>query len=237
MPIRLNYTKPNPCFSKQVYSTRDGETCDSIALANSVSAATLFYLNPNLLNCSSIPAGQQLCLPERCQNLYQVKDKGEDCVIIGVNAGTSWNKLVSWNLALNEDCTNVFSTNPFWGRVLCVSPPGGEYTDKGSSDGSGKSGNGDIGGEGGSGDGYADTVVATPKGTVAKGTTAKCGRYVQAKAGVSCPSMLSRRAVPMDLFLKANPSLGTVVECDKKLVNNVWYCLNPVRYWDQEVPK
>lgn len=230
-PIQVNVTQPMDCGSKKMYTAGDGDTCDSIALANSISAATLYYQNPNLTNCSSIAAGLSLCLPEKCQTLYQVESKDEDCVLVGVNAGTSWVNLVNWNLALDSRCSNLWSTTPFWGRVICVSPPGGDFIDPGTG-GNGNVGNGDIGGEGGSGDGYADVIVDAPRGTVAKGTTANCGRYVQAKPGVGCPSMLAKQAVPMNLFLKANPSLGTVAECDGKLVFGVWYCLNPVRYWD-----
>ncbi|EFY87854.1 LysM domain protein [Metarhizium acridum CQMa 102] len=231
-PINVNVTKPSECSSKQTYKTRDGDTCDSIALANSVSAASLFFLNPDLLNCSSVPAGLQLCLPEKCSELYTVKNKDEDCVVIGVQHGTSWAKLVKWNLALKDNCRNIYGTDPFWGRVICVSQPGGEYTDPGS--GGTTPGNGDIGGEGGSGDGYASHVVPAPEGAqVAEGTTKNCGRYIQAEKGVSCPSLLAKRAMPMDLFLKINPSLGSIAECDGKVVPGLWYCLNPVHGWEQ----
>lgn len=139
-------------------------------------------------------------------------------------------KLISWNLALDSRCSNLWSTDPYWGRVICTSPPGGDYTDPGSN--GGDTGNGDLGGEGGSGDGYSDRVVDPPAGTVAKGTTTLCGQYMKAEQDIGCPSMLARRAVPMDLFLKVNPSLGKVTECDKNLIPGVWYCLYPYRYWD-----
>ncbi|KAM0454556.1 hypothetical protein ACHAO4_004362 [Trichoderma viride] len=231
-PINVNVTRPSVCTSKQTYSTRNGDTCDSIALANSVSAASLFFLNPNLLNCSSVPADLELCLPEKCSELYKVQSKDEDCVVIGVRYGTSWAKLVKWNLALKDDCQNIYSTEPFWGRVICVSQPGGEYTDPGSPGTT--PGNGDIGGEGGSGDGYANQVIPPPDGAkVAEGTTNNCGKYIQAEKGIRCPSLLAKRAMPMDLFLKINPSLGSVAECDSKIVPGLWYCLNPVHGWDQ----
>lgn len=217
-----------------MYTTRDGDTCDSIALAHSISAATLYYLNGNLINCALVPAGLLLCLPESCKTLYRVQEK-DKCVKVAVDEGTGWTKLLSWNLALDSRCSNLWSINPFWGRVICVSPPGGEYeysSPSGKDDDGGKTGNGDIGGEGGSGDGYSNKRVDPPEGIVAKGTTQKCGQYVQAKEGVSCPSMLSTNAVPMDLFLKANPSLVTVAQCDGKLILGVWYCLHPLRRFD-----
>ncbi|EXU94467.1 LysM domain protein [Metarhizium robertsii] len=66
---------------------------------------------------------------DKCSELYTVKNKDEDCVVIGVQHGTSWAKLVKWNLALKDDCRNIYGTDPFWGRVICVSQPGGEYAD------------------------------------------------------------------------------------------------------------
>lgn len=235
-PININLTTPLTCASKQTYSTANGDTCDSIALAKSVSAASLFYLNPNLLNCSSVPTGLELCLPGRCDT-YTVKSKDEDCVVIGVNHGVSWADLVQWNIALKSDCANIYSgtASPFWGRVICVSQPGGAYVDPGVLSNSTRPGNGDIGGEGGEGDGYTRHEVPPPDGAkVAEGTTKNCGRFIQAQQGVSCPSMVSKRATPMDLFLKANPSLSTVSECDSKLVPGTWYCLNPVYGFDKK---
>ncbi|KAI5455805.1 LysM domain protein [Mariannaea sp. PMI_226] len=236
-PIHVNTTEPDQCASGKFYKTQPSDTCDTIALAQSVSAASLFYLNPNLLNCTSISAGTSLCLPDKCDSLHQIKDSTEDCVMVAIDAGTDWMSLVSWNLALDSRCSNFWATTPFWGRVICVSPPGGVPEDDDSDDRHGDDegtvGNGDLGGEGGSGDGYTDAIVKPPSGTVAKGTTTKCGEYVQAQQGVGCPSMLSKKAVAMDLFLQVNPSLGkTAEECDSKLVTGYWYCLKPFRYWN-----
>lgn len=195
-PINVNVTRPADCSSKQTYSATAGDTCDSIALAKSVSAASLYYLNPSLLNCSSVPAGLQLCLPDKCER-HTVKNKDEDCVAIGVGHRTSWTNIVQWNLALKSDCRNVYPTEPpFWGHVICVSQPGGPFVDPGGNNT--RPGNGDIGGEGGSGDGYAKNVVPVPEGgKVAEGTTKNCGRYVQAENSVGCPSMLAKRTVPI----------------------------------------
>ncbi|RYP80780.1 hypothetical protein DL770_006100 [Monosporascus sp. CRB-9-2] len=234
-PIQVNGTEPDTCFSGQVYSTKDGDSCDSIALEKSVSAATLYYINPSLLNCSSVPDGLELCLPEACSTTHTVQE-GDSCVELGVEAGTSWMHLIDWNIGLDSRCSNLWGTNPFWGRVICVSPPGGEFEDDGSSPGNNTNpGNGNIGGEGGSGDGYSDRIADAPEdGEVAEGTTKKCGHYIQAKDRVGCASMLvsTSAAVPIDLFLQVNPSLGTAAECDDNLVSGLWYCLNPFRYWN-----
>lgn len=185
-----------------------------------------------MLNCTSIDAGIELCLPQSCEDLHTVKE-GESCVEVGVTSGTSWMNLIDWNLGLDSRCSNLWSNDPFWGRVICVSAPGGEFEDGGGNEGS-DPGNGNSGGEGGSGDGYTDFVAELPDGNVAKGTTELCGVWIQAEQGRGCAKMLvsTGAAVPIDLFLDVNPSLETAAECDGKLVTGTWYCLNPHRYWD-----
>lgn len=157
---------------------------------------------------------------------------------LGVAYGIGWQRIISWNAGVNSRCTNIFSENPFWGRVICVSAPGGTLEDGGGDDDSGDEetpGNGDIGGPGGSGDGYADAPVDPPEGaTVAEGTTLYCGQFVQAEDGLSCSVMVARGVVTMDLFLAANPSLETAASCTSDLLIGDWYCLHPVRGFDME---
>ncbi|KAF7551417.1 hypothetical protein G7Z17_g5036 [Cylindrodendrum hubeiense] len=232
-PNTGNDTMPETCDSSSIYITKTGDTCDTVALAKSVSAATLYYINPDLRDCSSIEAGVKLCLPKPCKTLYTAKEN-DDCVIVAINAGTSHMSLVDWNLSLDSQCTNIWGDSPSWGTVICVTPPGGEFEDKGAGTKRPNSGSGNLGGEGGSGDGYAKGVVAAPKGNVAKDTTKLCGEYIQANSSVGCASMLisTTNAVPIDLFLKANPSLKTAAECDSNLVAGTWYCLRPARGFD-----
>jgi hypothetical protein len=156
-----------------------------------------------------------------------------------MSAGITWNKIVEWNAMIDFGCTNIHSKEPFWGRTLCVSAPGGDFDDGGPSH-DGDAGNGNSGGEGGSGNGYADKIVNPPEdGEVAEGTTKQCGHYVQAKDGVDCAKMVitANRSTPMDLFLKINPTLGTAAKCDDNLETGLWYCLSPVYGWDVEQPK
>ncbi|KEY65065.1 hypothetical protein S7711_09858 [Stachybotrys chartarum IBT 7711] len=235
-PPPYNASQPEESYSGRRYTTAEGDTCDSIAIANSASSATLFYLNAHLPNCTAIRSGLELCLPDQCATTV-VRD-GDSCVSIAVAAGVLWNKLVDWNAMIDWGCTNIHSTAPFWGRVLCVSEPGGEFEDEGPGEGS-ETGNGNEGGQGGSGDGYSNTVVEPPAGgTVAEATTTECGFYVQAGDGIGCAQMIvtANRATPMDLFLEANPSLGTAVECNDNLEAGLWYCLSPVYGWDDGQP-
>ncbi|KAK1994860.1 hypothetical protein LX36DRAFT_692917 [Colletotrichum falcatum] len=231
-PVQNNGTQPGTCFSGKTIVAKEGDSCDSIAIANSISSASLYYINANLPDCKSIEAGSELCLPETCTT-HPVKE-GESCVEIGVDAGTSWMNLIDWNLMLDARCSNLWNSEPFWGHVICVSAPGGEFEDGGS--GGDGTGNGNSGGEGGSGNGYSDAIVEAPEGEVGRGTTKNCGFYVQAQEGLGCAKMIvsAVRSTPMDLFLKVNPSLGTASECDGNLVVSVWYCLSPHYAWDDE---
>lgn len=167
----------------------------------------------------------------------------DTCVKLGHTHGVWSESIVSWNAGLDARCTDIWSTNPFWGRVICVSAPGGAWDGGSGNDGSGgwgSPGNGGVGGRGGSGDGYADQPVDPPEGaTVAENTTLHCGEFIQAEEGLGCAVMVARGVVTMDLFLAANPSLETAVSCTSNLVIGGWYCLHPVygfEYADEPWP-
>ncbi|KXH50735.1 hypothetical protein CSIM01_01584 [Colletotrichum simmondsii] len=234
--ISPNGTVPDSCVTGVKYTVQNGDTCNSIAKAKSISAASLYYINPSLLDCDAPETGLELCLPLTCETTYEVKEK-DDCVAIGVDQATTWQNIIKWNGGLNDRCSNVWSSKtspPYWGNIICVSAPGG-LPDGGPDSGNGTdTGNGGIGGPGGSGDGYADTRVDPPTtGTVAQGTTDLCGQYVQAQEGATCSTIIAGNAVTINLFLKANPSLRNAESCSQYLRVGLWYCLHPVRDFDQ----
>ncbi|KAF3491742.1 uncharacterized protein GIQ15_01259 [Arthroderma uncinatum] len=230
-----NTTLPEACHSDRKYVTQKGDTCDSISTAKGVSAATLYHINSGLRHCDSLDIGINLCLPQSCSSTYSVKPN-DNCVDVAVKHGTGgWMKLVSWNPGLDSLCTNIVGANPSWGSVICVTPPGGAYGGVPPRN-STKRGNENAGGLGGSGDGYSDDIVAAPNGTIAEGTTDKCGNYVQVQDGDSCGKIVVRGAVPVDLFVDVNPSLESTASCMARLQPGVWYCLNPYRYWNMTRP-
>jgi LysM repeat protein len=225
--IVVNNTSPISCNS-QTTTTKAGGSCDSIATAFNISSATLYQINPSLRDCSNIGAGQTLCLPAPCSDIYTVKSN-DTCIAIGVDQGTSWQKIIAWNAGLDSRCSNIVGAKPSWGSTICVSPPGGRLA--ASSPSSSTPGNGKSGGQGGSGDGYADRKVAPPKsGSVAVNTTSQCGQYYQAKSGDDCAAVVARETVPMDMFIKANPSLVSSLLCTLKLSPGSWYCIHPLRF-------
>ncbi|KFY11500.1 hypothetical protein V492_04426 [Pseudogymnoascus sp. VKM F-4246] len=204
-----------------------------VAVANSISGATLYYINEDLPNCTAIKAGLELYLPQSCITHTITAD--ETCADLAMDVGTSVKSLVDWNLMLDSRCINLWAIDPFWGRVICISSPGSDFGDGGSGGDGSNPGNGDIGGEGGSGNGYADIIVDPPVGKIGEGTTNKCGIYVQAQEGVGCAKMIvgANRSTPIDLFLEVNPFLESAVKCDSNLVPTMWYCLSPVYGWEK----
>ncbi|KAF2706110.1 carbohydrate-binding module family 50 protein [Pleomassaria siparia CBS 279.74] len=229
-PVKVNETSP-VCSSGKTYKTGAGDTCDSVALANSVSSATLFYTNPNLLDCANIREGLTLCLPLGCQT-YTVKT-ADKCVAVAVVHSSTWQDLVVWNAGIDAQCSNLYGATPSFGTTICVSPPGGKLDPETPTNSTLPPGNGNTGGHGGNGDGYANEITNPPAGTVATGTTSKCGDYIQAHTGTGCAAMIAPYAIMMDLFLAVNPSLKSVAECSSNIRDGVWYCLHPVKWWNK----
>ncbi|KAL4904654.1 hypothetical protein BDW74DRAFT_185554 [Aspergillus multicolor] len=200
------------CVSGDTYIAQEGDTCNSIALAKGVSTVTLYYINPNLANCSTIAAGTALCLPLTCTDIYSVQANDTYPSIAVANLMTS-SKLANWNSQLNPDCSNLHSTNPDWGSVLCVSPPGGEYT----------------------GDALNTTttptsLVAAPAGArVALGTTLDCGSWFinTASLNYNCSDICLANSIAIHLFTEANPSLNYTT-CNDDLVPGEAYCVDPL---------
>ncbi|CAH0043647.1 unnamed protein product [Clonostachys solani] len=226
---------PRTCFSGKTITTKESDTCDSIALANSISSSTLYYINPHLLDCRSIESGMELCLPQTCTTYTIQEHEAADCVDISMAGGEGgWLDLIDWNLMLDSRCTNLRSTDPFWGHVICMSPPGDRFIDEMRSGFSEHPGNGYMGGPGGFGTGYELHSRAKPLTDIAKGTTRSCAQYIVAVKGLSCAEMVvsADRATPMDLFLRVNPSLGNASQCDENLKPGLSYCLKIHPLWD-----
>ncbi|SPJ87076.1 uncharacterized protein FTOL_12101 [Fusarium torulosum] len=218
----FNFTVPDTgddtYVSGNIYTTKSGDTCDSIALAQGVSAATMYYINSNIFDCSKIAPGTNLCLPLTCTNIYQVK-KGDDCLDVALNNYILYDQLLSYNSQLNSDCTNLHDADPYWGSTLCVSTPGGTY----------------------SGQPLNTTEPSNPDPIdpprnvpVANGTTLDCSHWFTHDGSLSCTQICLANKIPINLFTEANPSLNKTT-CDKDLVVGNAYCLEPVAGWDDAV--
>lgn len=87
------------CVSNNYYTTKQGDTCNSIVLSHKVSAATLNHTNDNIINCTSIASGAKLCLPLPCNELYSVQPD-DDCSSIAADAGILTRQFLSYNTVL-----------------------------------------------------------------------------------------------------------------------------------------
>ncbi|PYI05156.1 hypothetical protein BO78DRAFT_398344 [Aspergillus sclerotiicarbonarius CBS 121057] len=198
---------PPNCLSGNTYTTKEGDTCDSIALAHRVSAATMFFTNPNILDCSSILPGTSLCLPLDC-DVYTVQP-GDTCTTIALKFYSRTPNIVSYNPQLNWDCSNLHSPDPYWGSTLCVSVPGGEYP--------GQPLNAS----------FTNPQAVDPP-TVAPDTT-DCGSWFvnDADLDISCAQICLAHKISINAFTAANPSLSKST-CDSDLVVGDAYCVKPL---------
>lgn len=213
------------CSAGNWYTVQPEDTCDSIALAQSISSSTLYQNNPTLYNCSDPTLGLRLCLPIACENVYEIA-AGDNCSSITAATGTSWLKLVSYNGMVDSGCSNIGDT-ALLGGVRCVSAPGGTFNLTVSANSSSTSG---VDGQSGSGSGYGTNFVALPSDiTLADGTTTDCGDYYTIVSGDTCVSLLAEANTPFNLFMAANPSITSALACDDELTVGLTYCIHPIR--------
>jgi hypothetical protein len=152
------------------------------------------------------------------------------CPDVAIEYEVSWQNIVQWNGMIDPYCSNINQTEPNFGKVLCVSPPGGTFTKPPANQTDGS-----TGGHGGNGDGYSDNQAALPSGAkLAGGTTTRCGEFYVAQSGDTCGTIVTYATTPAELFVAVNPSLGTVEECSSKLVTGLTYCIHPNRGWNEE---
>lgn len=154
----------------------------------------------------------------------------DSCPEVAVDHQVSWQNIVQWNGMIDPYCSNIDQKKPNFGKMLCVSPPGGKFTNPPANETDGS-----TGGPGGDGDGYSDNEAILPTGAkLATGTTTRCGQFYTAQKGDNCESVMLAAITPADLFVAANPSLGTVQECSSNLAAGLTYCTHPNRGWDKE---
>ncbi|KAJ5874990.1 uncharacterized protein N7529_003420 [Penicillium soppii] len=217
----FNVTVPSVdvnCVSGNTYTTKEGDTCDSIAYAYGVSAATMFYINPSLVNCSSICNGTDLCLPQTCSSIYTIQ-ANDTCSTIAVDYGLLTVDVINFNSQLNVNCSNLVDPVPYWGSTLCVSTPGGIYIGQPLNTTT---------------DDSVSSIVNPPAGSVvATGTTTDCSAWFvnDASLNLTCAQICLSNLIAINLFTEANPSLNKTT-CDNDLVAGSAYCVDPLSGWN-----
>ncbi|KAI5291815.1 hypothetical protein KEM54_006392 [Ascosphaera aggregata] len=198
------------CLSEKYYTVKSGDNLQSIAEAQKVSTGTMRILNDIFPDESNLHVNQVLCLPRIC-NVYKVQEN-DSCASIASSQKISVSDLLSYNPTLNSACSNLIVNNN-----ICVGSSGTEYTPT-SIEGATATKT----------DQYA-TATVTPKGTVAGGTTRKCGKYHKVTAGDTCERISLMYSISVELFLAINPSAGK--GCSS-LSPGIEYCVFPTENWN-----
>lgn len=100
------------------YTVKDGDTCNSIAIAHNVSTFSLLYENNLQAYCQSFPAsGSDICLPAQC-DIYTVQ-ANQTCwdVVQAQASGITLTQIQAWNNNVNLLCGNL---DDLVGSQICV---------------------------------------------------------------------------------------------------------------------
>lgn len=101
--VEVHTEEPTDFCASDTYTTVDGDTCDSIALAKSVSSAALFIGSETIRNCSNIKAGLSVCLPFPCDSVYSFSSS-DTCTSIEQALGMKSGTLRQLNPWINGGC-------------------------------------------------------------------------------------------------------------------------------------
>ncbi|THG96439.1 hypothetical protein EW026_g5394 [Hermanssonia centrifuga] len=187
------------------YTVASGDTCDSIASAQSVAYTQLISVNGLQYQCNNLPpAGTKICLPGKCT--LHVVTSGDTCMSISGDSGITWTQFISWNPQVNSRCSNL---NQYVGEGICISPPGGGYNPGTTISGANPAG--------------TITALALPTGQVAPGSNRQfCGEWYTVQSGETCPEILQRFGITNDTFYYLNPVVNS--DCSN-LYSGFDYCV------------
>ncbi|KAF5711568.1 putative glucan 1,3-beta-glucosidase [Fusarium globosum] len=216
MAIEPEPSEPAFCLSEVTYTTKAGDTCDSLATKYSVSSAALFMGNPGIINCTNIVEGVNLCLPLQCKTF--TLDKGDSCMSVAAVTGLDQGDIRSLNPWVHPLCNNLQDGTETLGRVICITPPGGKYEHDVNTTNSDPAYSE-----------YADKAVSPPSGaTLAEKTIKDCGRWYTVQKGDNCAVVLVQYHISLPLFIQANPSVSEGT-CTTDLAPGRTYCVGPTK--------
>ncbi|RAK99303.1 uncharacterized protein BO80DRAFT_456619 [Aspergillus ibericus CBS 121593] len=209
------------CASGITHTTADGQTCDSLATQYHIASAAIQIGNPMLVNnCTELVPDRDLCIPLSCDTQYTLQDDNT-CESIEWAQRIKVGDIRKYNSWIKADCTNLQTTRPVHGSVLCLSPQGGSHNATGS-----KSIAPAIS------SGYTNVIRYAPyNATVANGTTCYCGKWFTIQEGDTCATICVKQGLSSDLFMAVNPSFSSS-DCDGSLQVGYTYCVGPDFHWD-----
>jgi Zn-finger protein len=128
--------KPAPnitCWGGQQYKVKQGDTCESIAKANSLAMDLFLYQNGIDFNCKTLTVGNDVCIRGACKTyvvrrLHQGEQTRADfhgrqiqsnqtCKTIARDNGFTKTELIQWNPILESNCDAL---DVLKGRTICI---------------------------------------------------------------------------------------------------------------------
>ena len=149
------------------------------------------------------------CLPRTCMT-YLVRP-GDNCAAVAAANSITFAQLISYNLSINQGCTNLLSNTN-----ICISPSGVKYTPT------------TIPGAMVMSMSYATAMVAPPGPTPFR-TTPSCGKFYKVNPGDNCQQISLNNTITVDLFELINPSINA--DC-MNLTPGLNYCVWPTSNWN-----
>ncbi|KAH8894666.1 hypothetical protein GQ53DRAFT_610598, partial [Thozetella sp. PMI_491] len=203
------------CLSGNTYTIQAGDTCESIAVAKSVSQGTLWAINNLRPDCAALTVGQSLCLPQQC-SLYTLQ-ANDTCWSIAADQGLSFSTLLGYNPTINADCTNLNITS----SVICISNPQRDYVPPASNL---TNPNAPL---------QFATATVAPPGPTPFQTTPNCGGFYQVQVADTCQRISLAAGISVALFEEINPAID---ENCFNLIPDFWYCVLPTQNWNTTNP-
>lgn len=201
------------CASGHTYTVKPGDTCHSIAVANSVSEGLIWAINNLKADCGLLAVGQELCLPNTCTTTTM--SANDTCFGIALDAHVRYSAFLNWNPTIDSACSNL---NPN-GSVVCISSPYETWNNT-AIPGTTPTKTAE----------YALSTSPAPAPT-AHGTTLQCGSWYVCLPGDDCARISVQYSISVDLFNQLNPSVDDL--CDN-LLPGLAYCVLPTVDWDAE---
>ncbi|KAF7544086.1 hypothetical protein G7Z17_g10231 [Cylindrodendrum hubeiense] len=223
-PLREEEEEPAFCLTRKYYTTKEGDTCDSISKASGVSGALLYMGNQEAIgDCHKVPAGLKLCLPMTCKTYYVQPE--DTCFSIETSNGLPWDDVQGYNSWINHDCTNLQTATDFYGKSVCIS---------GLGDTSAAFKALNIQHETSSGNGPTVVLLASPgDAEVAEDTTLNCGKWHITAESDTCEGICKANDICKgNLMYDINPSLAVGENCTASLVPGLALCVAPISGWN-----
>ena len=115
------------CLTEKYYTTKEGDTCDSIAKANPGVAGVWLYMGnqERIADCRKVRSGIKPCLPTTCPTY--VVQQNDTCWSIERAQSLDVDDVEYFNSWINADCSNLQKATDFYGKTICIGAFGSKH--------------------------------------------------------------------------------------------------------------